>query len=312
MKKVSILVFCVLLCLGFMPGCQSSQSPVSKVDSDVSDTSADEYAGLWDRIDGSTATIPLTEGIMKHWLGLSDEEAAQQVSHSKTYNAFWKLIEGDADLVFVTSPLEEWLNAGRQQDVEVEVIPVVKDALVFLANRKNEVNSLTQQQLKSIYTGEVTNWSSLGGADAAIKPFQRPQTSGSQALFLQLLMKDTEPAQAVPGLEVMSMGGLIDSVAAYDNAESSIGYSVFYYAADMYRNNEVKLIGVDGVAPSRDTIADGSYPLITYYYAVVRKDTPETDPARLESDGGKRRWRRSADWNGAARHSQPGGAGGCL
>lgn len=284
MKRIVVLVFCCLLCVGLLSGCESDTPPVSEVESNGPKEHAADYAALWDRIDGSTATIPLTEGILKHWLGLSDEEAAREVSHSKTYNSFLRLVDGDADLIFVTSPQEEWLEIGRQQGVEVEVIPVVKDALVFLANRKNGVNSLTQQQIKSIYTGEVTNWSSFGGADAEIKPFQRPETSGSQALFLQLLMKDTEPVQAVPDLEVAGMGGLIDSVAAYDNAESAIGYSVFYYATDMYGNDEVKLLGVDGVVPTGATIADGSYPLITYYYAVIRKDTPETDPARKMVD----------------------------
>lgn len=279
-KSFVWVAFCFLLCLGFMPGCQSSQSPASEAGRDTSDANTDAYAALWNRIDGSTATIPLTEGIMKRQLGLSEEEASRRVSHSKTYNAFVKLIDGDADLIFVTSPPQEWLDSGLEQGVEVEVIPVVKDALVFLTNKKNEVNTLTQQQLKDIYTGETTNWKSVGGSDSKIKPFQRPETSGSQTLFLKLLMKDTVPTQAVPDLEKASMSGLIDAVAAYDNAASALGYSVFYYATDMYMKDTVKLIGVDGVVPSKETIANGSYPLITYYYAVVRKDTPETHPAR--------------------------------
>ncbi len=284
MKKMGILVFCCLLWVGMLSGCQSELPPVSEAGNSTPEVSAGDFAELWDRIDGSTATIPLTEGILKHWLELSDEQASQRVSHSKTYNAFVKLIDGDADLIFVTSPQEEWLDTGRQQGVEVEVIPVVKDALVFLANTKNGVDTLTQQQLKSIYTGEITNWKNVGGSDSAIRPFQRPATSGSQALFLQLLMKDTEPTQAVPDLEKASMSGLIDAVAAYDNAESALGYSVFYYATDMYMKDTVKLLGVDGVVPSGETIADGSYPLITYYYAVIRKDTPKTDPARKMID----------------------------
>ncbi len=244
----------------------------------------DPYAGLWDRIDGSTATIPLTEGILADRLGISPEEAASRAVHSKTDMAYRNLIYGQADLIFVTAPSEEVLASAQEERVELEVIPVTKDALVFLVNAENPVDSLTQQQLVDIYTGQITNWEEAGGSDAAIKPFQRPLASGSQTLFLQLLMKDVEPTQATPDLEMASMGGLIDAVADYDNAASSLGYSVFYYATDMYLSNQVKLLEVDGVKPTKETIAAGEYPLGSYYYAVMRKDTAAGHPARRMVD----------------------------
>ncbi len=77
-----------------------------------------------------------------------------------------------------------------------------------------------------------------------------------------------------------SMGSLVDKVSAYNNAQGALGYSVYYYISRMYLSEQVRVLSVDGVAPTNQTIADGSYPLYTYYCAVLRKNTPPDDPAR--------------------------------
>ena len=60
------------------------------------------------------------------------------------------------------------------------------------------------------------------------------------------------------------MSSLMDGIAVYDNAADAIGYSVYSYAAQMYENSsDTKFIAVDGVKPSRETMADGSYPLLS-------------------------------------------------
>ena len=284
MKKALVFLACMALLLAF-PGCTTTKdSSVSSSDTAASSTgipsSADPFAALWAKIDGSTATIPLSEAIAKHFLGITDDQAAQLITHNTTDVAYYNLMNKQADLIFVTYPSEAELASAQQNGVTLDIIPVVKDALVFLVNAQNPVNSLTQQQLINIYTGNVTNWSAVGGANAAIQPFQRPANSGSQTLFLKLLMKDTAPMIPPAALVQAEMGGLIDAVANYSNASSALGYSVFYYANDMYAQPAVKLLGVDGVMPTKATIEDGSYPLPTYYYAVLRQDTPADHPAR--------------------------------
>ena len=240
------------------------------------------------RIDGSTATIPLMQATMKALYGTSDG-----VAFNRTDGAYWNLNNKDKDVIFVTEPSEQNLADAAAAGVELEVIPVVKDALVFLLNSANPLDGLTQQQIQDIYTGKITNWREAGGADAAIIPFQRPVGSGSQTLFLDLAMKGKAPMDAPTEIRPADMGGLIDKVAAYENKAGAIGYSVFYYATDMYQRNEVKLLKVDGVMPTKETIADGSYPYPTYYYAVIRKDEPKDSPARalinwMLSDEGQR------------------------
>jgi len=76
------------------------------------------------------------------------------------------------------------------------------------------------------------------------------------------------------------MSTLVDVIADYDNSVDALGFSVFYYATEMYLKDTVKLIAIDGVLPSPASISDGSYPYGTYYYAVLRKNTPVDGPAR--------------------------------
>lgn len=227
------------------------------------------------RIDGSTAAIPLGRAMLQLLRGTDDGMEFHQ-----TIDAYDNLIDGSMDIIFVTAPSADELAAAADAGVELEVIPVVKDALVFLANTANPVDGLTQQQIKDIYTGNITNWAQLGGEDEPIIAYQRQQNSGSQTLFEQLAMGDAEPMDPPVGYSVEGMGELINHISAYDNSPQALGYSVFYYTQQMYVKDNVKLLTIDGVAPSTATIADGTYPYVTNYFAVLRKSEPANSTAR--------------------------------
>ena len=80
------------------------------------------------------------------------------------------------------------------------------------------------------------------------------------------------------------MGAIIDGVASYANSGNALGYSVYYYLANMYAVKGIKMLGAGGVTPSKTTIADGSYPYTNDFYAVVRADEPAGSPARKVLD----------------------------
>lgn len=231
-------------------------------------------------IDGSTVTIPLSETLASRLMDLPLEEARQYVLHNKTHPAYVNLIYGKADLIFVTGPSEEELQLAEDQGVELEVIPVVHEGFVFLSNEDNPVEGLTLGQIREIYTGKITNWKEVGGSDMPITAYQRPVNSGSQTGFLEMVMKAEKPMDPPMEQVVAEMGALIDAVAAYDNEPSAIGYSYYYFVMDMWGNDQIKLLSVDGIYPDKDTIRDGSYPLNTAYYGVIRKDEPENSPVR--------------------------------
>jgi phosphate transport system substrate-binding protein len=238
--------------------------------------SLDEYP----RMDGSTANLPMMAEIMSRVCDITLEEAEELTSCTKTSNAWSNIANGNADILLVYEAAEDTKAYLDTVGTELEITPLGRDALVFINNEQNPVENLTQQQLIDIYTGNVTNWNEVGGEDLEIIPYQRVATSGSQSLFMKLLMKDIVPMDAPMELRPAEMGMLIDELARYNNEGNALGYSVFYYASYMYQQPGLKMIAVDGVQPSDETIADGSYPLLNEYYLVIRADEPEDSPAR--------------------------------
>ncbi len=244
------------------------------------------------RLDGSTANIPMAALMVQRLLGVPAEEADTLIDFSTTPNAYLALIQREADLLLVYEADESIKQQIRESGVELEYHPIGRDALVFLTNQGNPVASLTTQQIQDVYQGKITNWSALGGEDKAIEAYQRPEKSGSQALMVKLVMKDLPLMKAPTDRYPAAMGGLIDVLATYENTANALGYSVYYYASSMYNLPGLKLLAVDGVTPSSETIADASYPFLNEFYAVIRKNESENGRTRrllnwVLSDEGK-------------------------
>lgn len=231
-------------------------------------------------VDGSTSMLPLSRALMMASTGVSAQEAELRISHSKTTLSFYALVSGEADLLLVARPAQEAFDYAEDMGVELEMRPIGVDALVFLTSDKNPVDSLTQQQAVGIYTGAITNWKEVGGADAEIVAYQRNETSGSQVMMENVVMDGQPMTDAPKEYRPSEMGALVDEVASYRNSADAIGYSVYYYVTEMYLREGVKLLAIDGVAPSNETIASGEYPYTQYNYAVIRKDEREDSPAR--------------------------------
>ena len=233
------------------------------------------------KIDGSTATIPLSEAMAAGLLGMSKDDAQKFIKHNTTHNAYVNLIEGKADIIFVTEPSAEELKIAKDANVELEVVPVVKEGFIFLVNSVNPVSGLKTQQIQDIYQGRVKNWKEVGGPDQEIIAYQREPNSGSQTLMEQTVMKGLKMVDS-PKNVVQGMDGLIDSIAKYDNSKGALGYSVYYYAKTMYNKGTIKFLTVDGVAPDNKSISSGSYPFTSAYYAVFKKSTsPDAGSRKL-------------------------------
>ena len=241
------------------------------------------------RTDGSTACIPLIAQIMADTTGMDLETAQGCVNTNKTSWAWRNLAlysgsDGGTKLIIAYEPSESVKKELETDGVPLEQKAIGRDALVFIVNDDNPVKSLTQQQLKDIYAGKITNWKDVGGNDLEIVAFQRSENSGSQALFEKLLIQDGEVMDAPTELRPTEMGGLVDSIASYNNAANAIGYSVYYYIDQMYSQPGLRLLAVDDVLPSNDTIADQSYPLCNDFYAAIRQDSTADSSERKVYD----------------------------
>ena len=263
MKRIlAMLTALMLLCGGALAECPK--------------LSTEEYP----RVDGSTATLPLSYALMEAACGVTGEQAKEAIRHSKTTESFYELIYGNADLLLVYAPSEDAFQAAKDAGVELETAEIGMDALVFLVNEGNPVQSLTHEQLVDIYTGRITNWREVGGEDRAIVAYQRVENSGSQVMMEKQCMQGVEMMDAPVERRPSEMGELVDEIASYRNTADAIGYSVYYYIKNMYMQEGVKLLSVNGVAPANETIAAGEYPFTQPFYAVIRADAAEDSPAR--------------------------------
>lgn len=237
------------------------------------------------KIDGSTATLPLAEAFKANFTGIDIKDV--DVTHSKTHNAYVNLINGNTDLILVTYPSEDEQKLAKEKNVELEIVPIVKDAFVFFVNKNNPIDNLTLTQVQNIYTGQIKNWRDLGGDNQRIIAFQRPENSGSQSGMLSLVMKGKKMMTPVTETLAQTMSDIIDVISDYDNGKYAIGYSYYYYANTMYSKDSIKLLSIDGVVPTYENIRTGLYGIQTAYYAVIRKDEPSDSSARKLLDAMK-------------------------
>lgn len=233
------------------------------------------------RMDGSTACVPLAEAVASVLLGESREQAADLVHFNRTTQSFRNLKDGLCDILIVGQPKASVFDEMKEAGFEYEIETLARDGLVFVVNESNPVNSLTTEQIRKIYTGEITNWKEVGGNDAEIVPIQRNEGAGSQALMIKLIMGDTPLMEAPKDYVSGSMGDLMTAVKSYDGSANAIGYSVYYYAHDMEMAKGLKLLAVDGVEPSRETIASREYPHLNDIYCVIPASAPADSPNRI-------------------------------
>ena len=287
MKKnvVLLLLFTmIILCVGNV----AEGKQINEIHNVKVEINEDNYP----RVDGSTANMPLMAQIRSDVLSENLITSQNKTAVSTTDYAWRSLINGDKDLLLVYEASSETKRIIEESEIKLIITPIGVDALVFIENENNVVNNLTTRQIQEIYTGIVDNWKDVGGADSSIKAFQRPLNSGSQTLFLNLVMKGITPKTPLKNEEPGEMGTLIDVIASYNNTANAIGYSVFYYAKKMYQVPGLKLISVDGVMPSDETIGNGTYPFLNKFYLVIREDTPDDSPTKklydyIISDKGK-------------------------
>jgi len=219
-------------------------------------------------LDGATALYPLYASFVQTVYPKDDYDVYKgPVFCSKTARAYEKLFEGKADIIFCAQPSEAQLKHFIDININLKLVPIGREAFVFFVNKANPVNNLTIEDIQGIYSGRIKNWKKINGVNQRIRAFQRPKDSGSQTIF-EKVMGDIPIVK--PRRENVSGGmmGIINEVAAYRNFSNAIGYSFLYFSTEMVKNDQIKLLSVNGIFPSRETIQDESYPLYENFYAI--------------------------------------------
>jgi len=221
-------------------------------------------------LDGATALYPIyasfTEAVYPEDIYYNDYEEGL-VRCNKTIMAYENLFSGDADIIFCAEPSESQLKMFTDNNINLKMVPIGKDAFVFFVNKENPINNLTIGNIQKIYSGKIKNWKKLGGKYQPIRIFQRPSNSGSQTALAKL-MRNNYIKKAKRENVVRGMGTIINRVAVYRNFPNAIGYSFLFFTVKMTKNEQIKLLSIEGIHPSRESIQDNSYPFSVSFYAI--------------------------------------------
>jgi len=171
------------------------------------------------------------------------------------------LINGTTDICDASRPMKssEIQKLKERFGSSGIEIKCAKDALTIYINEGNSVTGLNMQQLKDIYTGKITNWSQVGGNDAKIILYSRENNSGTYVYFKDNVLKGADYApssQNLPGT-----AAVVNAVAKDRNG---IGYGGMAYAKG------IKHVNINGIQPTTENIANGSYPITRFLYMYLR------------------------------------------
>lgn len=183
------------------------------------------------------------------------------------------LINGSTDIANSSRPmksaeLEKIKAKYKKNGVE---IACAKDGLSVFLNKRNVVSELTVEQIGAIFSGKITNWKQVGGADAKIQLYGRESSSGTFEFFKEHVVKtDFSPnCQTLPGTAAI--------VNAVKKDKYSIGYGGAAYAEDVKDCKVKKDAKSKGILPTAATIKNKTYPISRYLYMYMKsKPTGET------------------------------------
>ena len=200
-------------------------------------------------------------------------EYLEQNLCSGTHGAYMNLIEGKTDVIIASRDISRnELQSSTAQGVEIETTPLAIDALVFIVNPNNPVKNLTSDQIRKIYTGQITNWKEVGGEDHAITPYIRDTDSGSQEKMETLVMNGLTMIDGTYMPEIIG-SQMASPYMQLEYDEYGIGYTPYFYCTAMVRDlMKVNILSIDGVAPTKETLRENKYPFTSSIYAAVRKE----------------------------------------
>ena len=236
------------------------------------------------RLDGATALYPIYAAFAQAVYPESHYPYYEgSVQCGGTIDAYERLVKGEVDVIFVAGPSDAQLNMAKVAGKEFHYTPIGKEAFVFFVNSENPVTSLTVEQIRGIYSGAVKNWKEVGGKRQSIRPFQRAENSGSQT-SLQRLMEGLPLMEPEKRDRIAGMGGIISEVASYRNHSNAIGFSFRFYSTEMVENEQIRLLALNGVEPTKDTIRSGKYPISSNFFAITASPIGEPAPEESNAD----------------------------
>lgn len=265
MKKSLAMLLSLTLCAGLFAGCSNSDSGTPSAEPTQTSSESAKLSGNV-ATDGSTSMEKIIGS-----LGEAFTEMNPDVNF--TYNptgsgtGIQAAIDGTCDIGLSSRALKDEEKATLTETI------VALDGIAIIVNPANPVSDLSVEQIAQIYTGEITNWKDVGGDDLEISRIGREAGSGTRDGFETIT--DTKEACKY-NQELTSTGDVITTVAGNPNA---IGYASLSAVKD-----SVKALTVGGVAPSEETVLDGTYTIQRPFVLATRTGEALSEAAQAFFD----------------------------
>ncbi|MDI3533901.1 MAG: phosphate transport system substrate-binding protein [Thermosediminibacterales bacterium] len=259
MQKTALVLGLLILALALVfTGCQ--QSAVKQIPDESNESGSEEKLSGSITIAGSTSVQPLAEELAQAFME-KYPDVKIDVQGGGSSVGVQSAYEGVADIGTASRELKD-----KEKPYGLHEHVIAKDGIAIVVNPANKaVNDITMEQIKKIYTGEITNWKQLGGNDAKITVVNREEGSGTRGAFTEIVMgKDAKFRDDC--IIQPSNGSVRQTVATDPNALGFISMGML--------NDSVKGLKVNGVDPTPENVVNGSYK-IARPFLMLTKDEPQ-------------------------------------
>lgn len=257
MKKIITIVFAVTLIVGALTGCGTGGSSTGKGTESEEAKNSQTVA-----TDGSTSMEKVIGFLSEAYM---EEHGDIKVTYNPTGSSsgIQAVAESRCDIGLASRDLKE------EEMADLQGIVVAIDGIGIIVNTENPVADLTIEQIGMIYSGKIDNWKEVGGNDAPIVCIGREAASGTRDGFEEVTgTKD----KCKYSQELTSTGDVVQTISGNPNA---IGYASVASANDM-----VKMVSIEGVSPTTETIQNGKYKIQRNFVLVTKKETPLSQAAQ--------------------------------
>lgn len=217
-------------------------------------------------IAGSTSVKPLSEELARIFME-KHPDVKIHVHGGGSTAGIRAAYEGAAEIGSSSRDLKP-----EEKDLGLKEFKIAGDGIAVVVHPENAVEDLTVEQVRKIFSGEITNWKEVGGSDAKIGVVSREEGSGTRGSFEDMVMKyevagEEREAELTPDAAIQNSTGAVRATVAGD--PNAIGYMSLGYV-----DESVKAVKIDGVEPTVDNILAGKYE-IARPFLYLTKGEPE-------------------------------------
>ncbi|SFA70815.1 phosphate transport system substrate-binding protein [Lentibacillus halodurans] len=259
-KKLWLIAFAFLL-IGLLVACGSD----SEADDDAGDENnennesneeTDSEASGTLTISGSSAMQPLVAAAAEQFMA-DNPEADIQVNAGGSGTGLSEVSEDSVDIgnsdVFAEE--KDGIPADELTDHKVAVV-----GMAPVVHPDTGITDISKEDLIKVFTGEITNWSELGGNDQEIVLVNRPESSGTRATFEKFGIDGNTPAEGVTEDSSNTVKQIVSET------EGAIGYLAFSY----FTGDDVTPLSLDGVEANDENVQSGDYPIWAYQHSYTK------------------------------------------